>query len=1013
VELATGEADLGLRLLHIKEQDKQRGFFSRKNTIKGGVFIMKSRSLLNGEGRYIRSGRLRFLPIFMVLGFLILSNHASAQNTGMGIVSGKIIDGATGEPLFGANAYLINTNFGTAADLEGNYRIANVPAGTYTLRVTYVGYERKEVTGVSVKAGDVVKLDLALNPVVIQGKEVVVTATAIKNSEAALLSERHKSMAVSDAISAEKIARSASGDAGEAMKKVTGASVVDGRYVVIRGLGERYSSTQLNGAELPSSDPDKKSVQLDMFPSNLLENIVTVKSFTPDKPGNFTGGSVNIGTKNFPEKFTLSFSHSSSFNTQSALNSNFLSYPGGGLDWLGMDDGTRALPDLLESPDAFIPDVGSASFDEDLAKQLDLLSKSFSPVMGPNRMRSPWNHGFQFSIGNQTRLFGRPLGYLGSLNYSRNYTYYENGTTARWQLTGHVDRTETLNNDFNLTDSKGKDEVSWGGLTNLSYMLHSAHELGLNVMYNRSGESSARYQSGPFPRDLSQDGIYETRTLQYKERSLASLQLRGKHLFENLGKLKVEWISSFTRSTQDEPDLRFFTNDYIDVVRNGTTERQYYISQSLYPRPNRYFRNTNEDNWDTKFDAILPVSLWNDLNSQIKFGAAYTRIDHLFRERRFEFRQGSKLKYDGDLENFFSEENMGILEEVSTDSRYQFGNYLVDLYNPANNYDGDQRIGAVYLMTRLVLSPSWEFIGGARFETTRLHVVSHDEELDDGNLDNKDLLPSASFVFHATKNVNLRAAYGRTLARPTFRELAPYASYEFVNDYMFIGNENLKRTLSDNFDLRWEWFPRIGEIVAVSAFYKHLHQPIEKVIRTINGETQFQNVDEAICYGAEFEFRKNLDQLGGFMRYFQAGANIALIKSQVDIAESELTIIQSVNPYHSGKRELQGQSPFVVNLDLAYDNEGWGTSIGLDYNVFGKRIALVSLGGTPDVYEMPFHMLNFSFNQVLVDGLKLKITAKNLLDQKVSKVHLYKDTEYPVYQYKVGRVFSIGLNYSI
>ncbi|MCB0258309.1 MAG: carboxypeptidase-like regulatory domain-containing protein, partial [Calditrichaeota bacterium] len=289
----------------------------------------------------------------LVLGLLIV--HASpallGQSGDSGTITGQLVDAQTGDPLIGANVLIDGTLLGASTDLDGLFVVTGVPAGTYTIVVDYVGYAQTRIEAVEVKAGESARLSLAMAPEAIQGDVVVVEARLLENTDASLLKKRQKAAAVSDAISAEEISRSGSSDAADAMSRVTGASVVGGKYVYVRGLGDRYSNTQLNGAELPSADPDKKAVQMDLFPSNLLDNIVTQKTFTPDQPGNFSGGIVNIGTKSFPDGFTLKFSTTSSYNTRSTFSDNILTYPGGDLDWLGMDDGTRDIPDLLADPD--------------------------------------------------------------------------------------------------------------------------------------------------------------------------------------------------------------------------------------------------------------------------------------------------------------------------------------------------------------------------------------------------------------------------------------------------------------------------------------------------------------------------------------------------------------------------------------------------------------------------------------------------------------------------------------
>lgn len=924
-----------------------------------------------------------------------------------GKIEGKVVDAQTGEELPGVNVLIEGTTLGAATDIDGHYTINAVPPGAYTVIASMVGYAKLRVTNVSVSDGQIATLDFSLKSEVLQQDEVVVEAKALKNTEAALLKNRQKSAAVSDAISAEAISRSGSGNAADAMEQVTGAAIVDGKYVYVRGLGDRYMNTQLNGVTLPSSNPDRNTVAFDLFPSKLLENIVTVKTFTPDKPGNFTGGSVDIATRSFPERFSMSFTVGSSFNTQTTLKDNFLTYPGGKRDWLAYDDGTRDLPVTVANSANGLPDVGVAFSNREAAYALDRVSESFSSAMAPSSKSGPIDQSYAFSIGNQASLFGRELGFLGSLTYSRGYSSYSGGITGQYQLTGKVSEVGELNKLSKFDDNRSIDEVLWGGLINLSYKLAANHQLSTNYIYNRTAESSTRYQNGELPRDLAQGTFYETRTLQYTERELRSAQLSGSHLLPSLGHARMEWTGSFAKSQQQEPDLRFFSNDYTPTA----TTTFYTISASNYARPAHYYRDMDEDQWEANLNVTVPFKQWQGFASSLKFGGLVSGKDRLFRERRYEFHQTSLARYSGNPQQFFSSQFLGIVD--STGGRYRFGNYIVDASELSNNYDGNQDIRAFFGMVDLPLLPVLRFIGGVRYEETDIFVASQNPAKEKGNLKNKDVLPSLNFVYQLSQTMNLRAAYGRTLARPTFRELAPFASFDFVGDFVFIGNPALKRTLVDNYDLRWEWFSRPGEIYGVSGFYKRFENPIERAIVSNNNEGQFQNVDQAIVYGAEFEARKRLDIISPALADFQVGGNFSLIHSEVDIPAVELATIRDLDPSAGDKRELQGQSPYILNVDFSYDNLKTGTAVSLFYNVFGERLSEVSLGGTPNIYEQPRGLLDLTLSQRVWPGLTVKAGAKNLLNSDVRKVHHYKGEDYVSRAHKLGRTFSMSLAYTI
>ncbi len=943
---------------------------------------------------------------------ILFSINLFPQSTGS--ISGNILDLSTGEELIGANIFLEGTSLGAASDLNGSYMIRGVPAGFYNLIASMVGYKKITVTEVEVKVGQNTKIDITLSPESIETDEVIVTARMLEDNEASLLKLRQRSNSISDAISSELISRSGSSNAAEAMTKVTGASVVDGKYVFVRGLGERYSSTHLNGVELPSADPDKKSFNMDLFPTGVLDNIVTLKSFTPDKPGNFSGGIVDIATKSYPEKFTLKLSTSSSYNSAATFNNNFLTYNGGGTDWLGMDDGTRKMPDIFSNPDFKIPTSTAARRNSEQAQLLDKASRSFAPQMSPAIKSAPINQSYTFSLGDQIQLFNMPLGYLASYTYSRGYSFYENGTSGRWKLTGAVNTIESLSELQYLTDSKGTDEVNWGGLVTVNIKPDPRHQIGADFIYTQSGQSTTRFLEGRWLEQFndSPNTILKTRVLSYTERNLQSYQVHGKHVFHNLLELGIDWSGTISNASQDEPDARYFTSHH-NIDNNN-----YSITRSTYPLPSRYFRNMNEDSKGVNLDITLPFKIWQNSQAKFKMGGAFYEKERVFTERRFEYQLGDYSlgapRYDGDDEFFFSQENVGVIGYDSTTNRYVFGNYISETPDPrGGNYNGYEKVSALYGMFEIPISKSLKFIGGARYEISKMDVFGKGQQ---GFLDDKDLLPSINFIYQLTENMNIRTSYGKTLARPNFREKAPYANFNFAADFIFLGNPDLKRTLIDNYDLRWEWFLRPGEIIAVSGFYKNFKNPIERVINVLfvseGGEIFYDNIDKADVIGVEIEIRKRLDEVFDFLSNFSLSANISIIDSKVDIPEGELTVIRAFDPDAESIRSLQGQSPYLINLDLGYYNQNSGTYVSLFYNVFGDRLAEISIGGTPDVFERSRPMLDFTISQIVLSNFNLKLTVKNILNSAYRLTHEFKGNEFVRAEYKTGTSISIGFGYN-
>lgn len=948
--------------------------------------------------------------IVTLLGFaLFLPFQLKAQSTGT--ITGTVVDAETGETIIGANVVIEGTTTGASTDIDGKYTIRGIEEGTYTFVFSYISYQKQTVTDVEITAGEVLTLDMALQPQTAELDDVVVTAGAILDNEAGLLRQRQKSIAFSDAISAESISSSGSGDAADALKKVVGASVVSGKYVYIRGLGDRYTSTHLNGSELPSADPNRKSFQLDMFPSNLLENIVTLKTFTPDKPGNFSGGLVDISTKDFPERLSFQLTASTGFNTKSSFTDLAIGDPGD-TDFLGFDNGRRAIPDevsnYLNSGNE-IPSLRDTRNNPEATETLDRLSRAFNNEFRPREQSSTMNQSYGVSLGNQLTLFGNDLGYTASFSYSQDFSGYNDGEVSRYDLVGNYNDSEQLFRRLEVSDESGERNVDWGGMANLSYRLSPSNRVSLRYLRTQSGTAEGRYLEG-FQQDIP-DALFQTRTVQYTERSLQTIQLSGKSYFENFLKTTVEWKGSTAINRQDEPDLRYFTTQ-VDTFPSGAV--LYSSPTNNFQRPGRFYRNLEESNRTAGLDITIPFTSFNNNSANIKFGGSIVDVERDFNERRFDFytdtRNFTLNDVEGNVDAFF--DSVGVLG-YSSSGRPQFGNYVQDASTARSNYDATNRNEAAYLMTELPVTDWLKLIGGVRMEKMDLEVVSQDTSLSAGRLSNTDYLPSINAIISLSDDMNIRTAYTKTVARPTFRELAPYITFDFVGGLLFQGNADLKRTLITNYDIRWEYFTSPGEIIAISGFYKELQNPLERVIRTDigNDALSIQNVDEGRVFGLEMEIRKNLGFLSHSLRHFNFNTNLTLVRSEVNIPELELIVARDARPDAPTTRDLQGQSPFIFNVDLGYANPEIGFNSSISYNEFGDRLSIVAEGATPDIYERGYGSLNFTANKKVFDNFELSLKASNLLDPEIKQSQLFNGDEYLYSSYRTGRTFSLGIKY--
>ena len=955
--------------------------------------------------------KLRILLLSLIL--ICFAGFLQAQT---GTITGKVIEAESGFEVIGGNVVIKGTITGNSTDLDGVYTI-KVDPGTYALECSYIGFDNKVIENVIVKADEVTVVNIQLGEAPIQlDLGATIVGKKINSSEAAVLTIQKKAPVILDVMSAVQISKSGDNNVAAAVKRITGVTVQDGKYVYVRGLGDRYSKTTLNGATIPGLDPNKNTVQMDLFPTNLIDNILVYKTFSPNLPGDFTGGYVDIATKDFPGSKTINVSASVGLNATWAFNNRFLSYKGGKNDWLGFDDGTRAIPEFIQNNGVPAAERG-ANVDAGKAVQLTEATKSFSNNFTFQNATPTPNYNLGLSIGNQKMLFGKQLGMIAALTYQKSNEFYDNGTSGIYQLTSNYDNASRLTTQLKVNDIKGSEKVLWGGMFNTSLKLDSKNKIGLTLMHNQSAISTARFQEGKKQIDDPDDG-YQTRTWQFLERGLSTAQLKGKHVF-GAKNIEVNWMSSYASSTQDEPDLRFFTNRFRDHA-NG---RSYFIKPSSDRLPVRYFRNMNQSNFDNKMDIVIPFNQWNDLSSKFKFGAGYLTKDREFREDRYNY-DNQTAAFSGDIISYLSEENL--LTYDDTESKYMNngdGVFLVDAHEAANNYNSSQQIGAAYTMVELPLTQKLRAITGIRAESTKIQFFSFSDEIKEiyTNLDGKqdiidelDLLPSLNLNYEMTDNMKVRFAYNRTLARPTFRELAPFESFDFMGGFILIGNPDLQRTLVDNIDLRWEIFPNPKEIISVSAFYKRFQNPIERTYNpeAPNGEFTFRNVDRAFLAGAEFEVKKELSFISKSLCNFSVATNFTYIYSQSDIDERELYQIRATHPNAASTREMFGQAPFVVNGLISYKNEK-GTSANLSYNVSGAKISYISIGGTPNIYELPRHSLNFNIGHSFENGFGLKLSASNILNAKYHQAITFKGEEYSVQQNDLGMGYSIGLSFKI
>ncbi len=924
-----------------------------------------------------------------------------------GTVTGNIADGAfNNEPMAFANIIVKGTTKGTTSDFDGKYQL-DLEAGTYTLIYSYVGYETKEITGVVIKSGDVTTLDVTLNTNSLEA--VVVTTTVKRNTESAVLNIQKKSVTLLDGLSSQTIKSSGAGDLASAVKSVPGVSVEGGKYVYVRGLGDRYTKSTLNGVDIPGLDPDRNTIQMDIFPTNILDNIIVIKSAAAEYPADFTGGVVDIVTKDFPTKFEASISIGGGFNPDMHGKDNFLIGSGGDTDFWGYDDGTRSVPinRYQEIPGTF-PDANGVL----RAGLLNSLTGRFDGELRAQEETSAPNFDFGFTIGDQFEVGDDKLGYLASFSYKNNTTFYEERLDGAFVVDPtDRSRTELLTNRFSV-GREGINNVLLNGLVGLTYKTERS-KYKLNVLHIQNGESAG----GFFSQRISQDGIgggIEPLTkdaITYTERSVTNLLINGTHTFGAKSDWKFDWKLSPTFS-------KVYDLDHKVTPLQETDQGEFFISPSAATFPIRIWRFLQEENWASKFDFSKRYEL-GGRPAKVKFGGAYTYKFRDFSIDDWTFNNNGAEVANGNPNNLLTPGNLWSRDNQVT------GTFLIsaDKFNPGDAYEGEHNIGATYISNEFNISEKLKSIIGLRAE----NFVAYNTGTDNTNridylrekiIDKFDLFPSANFIYAVKDNSNVRASYYRTTARPSFKEASFSQIFDPITDRLFIGNINVQPTYVNNFDLRFERFGEGAQMFAVSAFYKKFKDPIEQsFFEAAPTQLSVANLGEADVYGAEVEFRQNLGFITEGLENLRFSMNVSVTESELTMSQGEFdsrTANARDGETIDRKRNLQGQSPFLINTSLNYVNSDIGLQTGLFFNMQGKTLEVVGLGGVPDVFTLPFESLNFTFNKAFGKDKKSSIDVKisNILNAERESVFESFQAQDQIFSLRQPfREFSIGYSY--
>ena len=955
-------------------------------------------------------------------------------------VYGKVYDKTNAEELIGASVYLLNSSTGTITDFNGSYELNEIPKGQQKIICQYISYQN-DTLEINISEDVAFNFELVEETITLGSIDLITKVN--RKEESYVVNLQKKSAGMLNTLSKKQMSITGSSNAADAVKNVSGVNVQGGKYVYVRGLSDRYSLVTLNGIALPSLDPNKNSVQMDLIPSNVIDNILVFKTFTPDLPGNFTGGLVDVNTSDFPDSLELNFNYSAGYRSLSNLNSNFTGQKSSSTDWLGYDDGSRNRPSFVQqnginffNPSSFADaysyaqtqdlNIAEMTYDEFLSSDerwkwleqarinandsLTIATQSFSNNWNPEKFKSGLNQSISFSLGNKYTFGKNQIGFNSGVNYKKKYAFYEDAQIGRYKQTGI--NAETLTAQKIGTESRGDEHVFGSVFMNASLHFNQKHKIKFVSMLNQNGQSSARYFSGENRSDAF--GLFEEqRTQRYMERQLKTSQISGTHLFEAHKKSELTWNFGHTKSYQNTPDLKVFTNSYEYLMLEDEDTGDFYqdtaptysIQPNLYSAPTRYYRFLKENNTNLKIDYK------RNLNQDefIKIGLSYLEKNRENQEFRYTYNSNG-IGYNNSIDDYFSTENTIVGQSINGNGGNAAFINVLDNTEIRNQFTAEQIIMSTYIMGTLKPLEVLEVTAGIRLEDTAIQAQSQDASQTIGKLDDLDFLPALNLKYNIDEGTQIRMSYGRTLARPSFREIAPTAWFDFETSFQFIGNPELKRTLVNNFDLRIEKYLPGAGLISVSGFYKQFNNPIEQVMnpQAQNVELSWRNVQEANVLGMELEYKKKFVLEEG--EYLTLGFNTSIIHSKTQIDPLELELIRAFDPEHSATRPMYGQSPYIVNLYTQYQMAGW--NIGANFNVSGRSIVIVQKGAV-DVYEAPKPMLNLKVDKQMSKRTKLSLSASNILSAKRLWYYPYKDEEYTFRSFNYRPEFRVSFQFSL
>ncbi len=923
------------------------------------------------NSKLFQIGSHRFAGMIQVFLITLISIAPILSFGQTGTISGKIIDNATGTGLPGASVVIDGTTQGSMTDIDGNFRISAVTPGTYKIRISYVGYVAEAIENVVVVSGSdkVISLKLKENINQLQGADVV--AQRSTHTDNAVLMEMRQSEQVVSGVSSQQISKSQDRTAGDVIKRIPGVTMSETGFVNIRGLAERYNTIMLNGVLAPSMEADKKAFALDVIPSGMLDRLLIYKTGAPELPGEFAGGVIKIVTRNVSEENQFNMSYTTGYRDNTTF-SDFYQAPKGGTDWLGTDDGTRSLPgDFPES----LYDVQSSA---ELAELGRMLPNAWTAA----RIKAMPDQRFSVSSIQNIKLGKVKASNITSLNYGLTYETLsaENNGFNAYDVINQ--RSDTI---YSYTDNMYKENVRLSVIHNWSFLVSPKSKIEFRNFFNQQGSNQSIIRSGA---NYEEGSLVKAYAYRYQERSIYSGQLTGTHdVFAD--RSKIDWTLGYSYAHSAEPDFRRLrTKKDLNAVSDSIPYQVIIAPSASTLDAGRFYSDLIENTGTAALNfehSLRPRS--EQFIPKFRAGFYVESKQREFSARWMSYKQARLGSFDNTLlyqplDQIFSSQNIN----DSTGFKLEEGT------NPSDKYDAYNFLGAGYVGLTWPFNDKVNVSGGVRVEYNRQQLESRDYTDKKISVDNPilSILPSVNASYNFTPKSLVRVAYAMTVNRPEFRELAPFAYYDFTFNNVLIGNEDLETPSIHNFDARWELYPTSSEMITLGVFYKHFSNPIEMffVPGSGSGGTRnftYGNAESASSAGVELEIRKYFNSLfdttgkvqSAFIRKFVSRTGVifngALIESEVSLGDK--AVGQNEN------RPMMGQSPFIVNAGLFYTHQESKLQVSALYNIIGKRIFAVGTYGTPDIYYMPRNSVDITVSKGFGKYFEIKAGVQDLLAQ--------------------------------